>query len=256
MAKLFQMFRKKQEAVQPPAQVFQAQPVAPVAPQVLPPSPVVPQPTPSSGVAQAPAQLKVQQYPGTNNWGDWRDVKPGESPEEYFARTGLAGYGATQEQLEKESAERNKNFGTDPATGKPVQAKGPLVLSALTDDDCAYLVAMGEYMTFDPRNLTSGDFFGAVSARLGIDTFPNMGAARFDPIGFEQSGKVSHDVIDLVKKMAMGDPSTYGLYPVFGDQTRESTIAGMKKAWNRVHTGGTAWVSGRPVQRESYNLIP
>lgn len=181
--------------------------------------------------------LKLQKYPGTKNWGDWRDVQPGESPEEYYARTGLAGYGATQEQLVTESNERNKTFGIDPATGKEVLSKGPLNLDSLTDDDCAYLVAMGEFLTFDPRNSVKDvPFFSVAGKRLAIDTYQSMPLARFDPIGFEQSGRVSQIVIYYVKDMAKGSPE-------------------MTKQWNLVHSGGTAWLQGRPVHREAYNQI-
>lgn len=169
-------------AAAPPPPIVAAPVFAPAPTPVVPPA-AVPAPTP----APAPAPVAASgQYPAT---------KPDGSTQFYdeFGNPDDKGFYQSY-QLKAVFAQR--------AQREAAVATGPLDLGALESGDKAYLVAMGEAMSFDARAMVRGPFYGIVSEQLGKDTFPEMGAARFNTVEFEKT--VTPGVVDAVRGLAQG----------------------------------------------------
>lgn len=120
-----------------------------------------------------------------------------------------------------------------------MMATGPFPLSSLTTADCAYLHASEAEMTFDPRAMAQGNFYGEVSSLLGKDTYPEMGEARFNYLAFEGS-KVNPEVVAAVRDMARGVSTPWMLraFPsLSNEQWAAIALAGWSSGWKRLHPG-------------------
>lgn len=137
-------------------------------------------------------------YPATHNFGDWRDVMEGESPDAYYKRTGLGGYGQTTEQLRAADEARSKDTEWGKANANE-RLSGPIDVLSLTDGEKLFL----QYAEENYSMPYSGVFY-AVCNGLKRD----IDAARAWANG--QRGQMSVDQI-----AAAGKPRLAGLVDQF-----------------------------------------
>lgn len=109
-----------------------------------------------------PTAADIAAFPGTKNWGDWRDVQPGESPEAYWNRTHLAGYGRTTAELKQIQDE----LAAQTELGRLLASErynGPIPVGELSDAEKAFLT----YVTANYRlaaAVTQSDAWFAICA--------------------------------------------------------------------------------------------
>lgn len=181
-------------------------------------TPITPQTAPVEATKEAtPPPANANPY-GTDNYGN---------PFHSFAE---------RDAWIRRVAEQDFNNANREKEAAQQMATGPLSLAALRSIDKAYLTAMGEQMNYDPRMLVSGLFYGAVSAELGRDTFPEMPDARFKTVEMEK--QVAPDVVQVVGDLARGGTAPWVLpaFAPFGgaayiDQHKDE----WSKGWIRVH---------------------
>lgn len=230
--RLLSMFHRKQSS-QPTPPVQVVPPTVVVTPPVVTPTPQPEEPTikPAQPIKTPPISTL---YPATHNFGDYRDVQEGESPDAYFARTGLAGYGRTGEQLmalEKERIAKTP-WGQYSATA---MATGPLDPTALKDEDFHYLMHCGSEMTFDPRQLMKGLFYGPDVSKAGwqkwvdyVSDFPALEAS------------CTPQVVQCVRELAQGSVKTWmaNAIAALGDEKYKTEhLAAWTAGWKRLHPG-------------------
>lgn len=114
------------------------------------------------------------------------------------------------------------------------RATGPLNPASLTEADKSWLSVMGSAMTFDPRDLAYGNFYGEVTTALG--GYGTMGAeALNDPVGFQS--RVSPNVVQTVRELANGTGTWIPLAFVGsgGDVYLSQHKQGWHDGWVRVY---------------------
>jgi hypothetical protein len=184
IAGLLDHVQQQQVTIQKQAEVIAAPAVqavinAPATAQIATGSTISP-PTPSQPIPPAVAAPYAGPYPATHNWGDWRDVKEGESPDAYYARTHLGGYGKTTAQI---YAEQQAALAASPL-GQALAAErynGPVAFTAMSDADKAFLM-------YASRNYACGPL---VWPAIGSGTLDEMNKAIAD--GDRLSGHGGYD---------------------------------------------------------------
>lgn len=114
-------------------------------------------------------------------------------------------------------------------------ATGPFDPKSLTDADCFYLMRCAQEMTFDPRQLASGPFYGADVARLGSQKYESTGA---DFPSLEQAANPS--VANAVRQMAQGAVNSWmaAAFPEFASpRWKDEHLAAWAAGWRRLHPG-------------------
>jgi hypothetical protein len=106
---------------------------------------------------------------------------------------------------------------------------------SLTDDDLHYLMYCAAEMTFDPRSLGIGPWYGPEVGRMGSQKYETM-VSSFPAL--EASAKT--DVVKAVREMAQGTvlPWMSDAFPSLGDATwRTQHLASWRDGWKRLHPG-------------------
>lgn len=131
-------------------------------------------------------------------------------------------------------AMHDANVAQLPALMAAQRATGPLSLSMIGEPEKSWLSVMGAEMSFDPRTLASGNFYGEVTSALGgYGTL--LAEATADRAGFES--KVNPVVVQTVRELATGDAPWMPLAfagmggAVYIAQHQEQ----WRKGWTNVH---------------------
>lgn len=116
-------------------------------------------------------------------------------------------------------------------------ATGPFNPDALTDDDLYYINRHASEMTFDPRQLMSGQFYGPSVAKTGSQKYGD-GSAMYNVIANES--KVNPAVVKALREMAGRTvlPWMVQAFPEFGSpRWAAEHVTAWYNGWKRLHGG-------------------